>query len=55
MVQMKIFCFDPLSLETHVACGLETSRSKKFQILALWYAINQEFHADDEDTPELQF
>jgi hypothetical protein len=53
LVQMIKSSFGPLSLET---CGPWLEQLKmKFQILVLWYSIEQENHSDNEDTLELQF
>jgi hypothetical protein len=38
-----------------MACGLKASDNWKFQILALWYYIDQKFHAEDENIPKFQF
>jgi hypothetical protein len=38
-----------------MAGGLKASENGKFQMLALWYSIDQKFHADDENTFESQF
>jgi hypothetical protein len=51
---LKRLIFKPLSSEAYIPCGL-ASENLKFLMLALRYSIDQKFHADDENTPELQF
>jgi hypothetical protein len=33
-----------------MACGLVTGKNIKFKMLSLWYSIDQESHADDQNT-----